>query len=105
MQVTLPPERYDHPYRDGPVIEKLLTLEEVRKLCESIGVGRYDACAGFIELQDGRRACFIVLPTDGFDTVEAYRRHELAHCAGRQAIRQNSAALAPAHSVPTSHPP
>ena len=28
MQVIAPPERYDHPYRDGPVIEKRLTVAE-----------------------------------------------------------------------------
>jgi hypothetical protein len=33
-------------------------------------------------MQDGSRACFIVLPSDGFDSVAAYRRHEQAHCNG-----------------------
>jgi hypothetical protein len=33
--VLAPPPRYDHPYRDGPVIERVLPLEEVRKLCIS----------------------------------------------------------------------
>ena len=82
MQITVPPERYDHPYRDGPVIEKLLTLEEVRKLCTAIGVGPFDGCAGYVTMSDGSRACYIVLPIDGFDTVAAYRRHELGHCDG-----------------------
>ena len=56
MQVTAPPERYDHPYRDGPVIEKLLTLEETRKLCTAIGVGQVDGCAGYVTMSDGSRA-------------------------------------------------
>jgi hypothetical protein len=79
--VLAPPERFDHPYRDGPVIEKLLTLEEVRKLCASIGIYA-DGCSAFINLQDGSRACWIILPSDGFDTVAAYRRHEVGHCNG-----------------------
>jgi hypothetical protein len=81
VQVTLPPPQYDHAY-PGIVIEKLLTLEEVRRLCDSIGVGAFDACAGFITLNDGSRACLIILPTDGFDTIAAYRRHEISHCNG-----------------------
>ena len=80
--VLAPPPRYDHPYRDGPVIEKLLTLEETRKLCTAIGVGSFDGCAGFIDMPDGTKACFVVLPVDGFDTVEAYRRHKVSHCNG-----------------------
>jgi hypothetical protein len=81
MPVTIPPERFDHAY-DGVVIEKLLTLEETRKLCTAIGVGPYDGCAGYISLEDGTKACLIILPTDGFDSVEAYRRHEISHCNG-----------------------
>ena len=83
MQVTVPPERYDHPYRDGPVIERLLTLEEVHKLCTAIGVGQVDGCAGYVTMSDGTKACFIVLPTDGPDPdLDRYRRHETAHCNG-----------------------
>ena len=82
MQVTVPPPEYDHAY-NGPVLEKVLPLAEARALCEQIGVGRYDGCAGFITLNDGSRACFIVLPTDGPDpNIENYRRHETAHCNG-----------------------
>ena len=81
--VLAPPPRYDHPYRDGPVIEKLLTLEETRKLCTSIGVGQVDGCAGYVTMSDGTKACFIVLPTDGPDPdLDRYRRHETAHCNG-----------------------
>ena len=81
--VTLPPPQYDHAF-PGIVIEKLLTLEETRKLCEQIGVGSFDGCAGFVQLQDGSRACFIVLPDqDAPDPIiDHSRRHELAHCNG-----------------------
>ena len=80
--VTLPPERYDHAF-PGVVIEKLLTLEEVRALCERIGVGQFDGCAGYVTMSDGTKACFVVLPTDGPDpNIENYRRQEIAHCNG-----------------------
>jgi len=79
MQVTVPPERYDHPYRDGPVVERVLPLDEVRRLCAEIGI-HADGCSGY--LQDGSKGCFIAIPTDGFDTVDAYRRHEIGHCNG-----------------------
>ena len=82
--VLAPPPRYDHPYRDGPVIEKLLTLEETRKLCTAIGVGQVDGCAAFITLLDGSKSCLVVLPSgDAPDPdVDHYRRHEIAHCNG-----------------------
>jgi len=38
--------------------------------------------AAFINLDDGTKACLIILPLDGFDSVEAYRRHEVGHCNG-----------------------
>jgi hypothetical protein len=82
MQVTVPPLRFDHPY-DGPVIERILPLEEVRKLCIYIGVRPADGCAGYVTMSDGTKACFIVLPTDGPDPdLDRYRRHETAHCNG-----------------------
>jgi hypothetical protein len=64
------------------VIEKLLTLEETRKLCTAIGVGQVDGCAGYVTMSDGTKASFVVLPTDGFDNIDNYRRHEIAHCNG-----------------------
>jgi hypothetical protein len=80
--VTPPPERYDFPY-PGQVVERILPLEETRKLCEQIGVGRYDACAGFITLNDGSRACFVVVPENGPDeNTDHYIRHEIGHCNG-----------------------
>jgi hypothetical protein len=80
--VTLPPPQYDHAY-SGVVIERVLPLEEARSYCQQIGVGRYDACAGYVILQDGSKACFIVLPTDAPDPdISHYRIHERAHCNG-----------------------
>jgi hypothetical protein len=76
MQVTVPPERYDH--YSGPVIERVLPLDEARKLCAEIGIYA-DGCAGIIQSSG---VCYIVVPSDGFDTVEAYIRHERGHCAG-----------------------
>jgi len=40
------------------------------------------ARSGYVTLQDGTQACFVVLPTDGFDNIDNYRRHEIAHCNG-----------------------
>lgn len=77
--VTLPPPQYDH--YSGPIIERRLSLEEARKFCASIGITA-DGCAGYINLQDGSKICLIVVPLDGFDTIEAYIRHEKGHCAG-----------------------
>jgi len=80
--VTPPPERYSGPF-DGQVIERVLPLAEAQKLCAAVGVGQVDGCAGFVMMQDGSRACFIVLPLDGPDPIlDHYRRHELGHCAG-----------------------
>jgi hypothetical protein len=59
-----------------------LPLDEARKVCDYIGIPNADACAGFVTLQDGSKGCFIAIPTDGFDSVDAYRRHEIAHCNG-----------------------
>jgi hypothetical protein len=80
MQVTIAPERYDHAY-PGQVIERVLPLEEARRFCASIGITA-DGCSAFVTGENGAQVCYIVLPVDGFDTVAAYRRHELAHCNG-----------------------
>ena len=80
MEVTAPPERYNFPY-PGQVIERVLPLDEARKLCASIGIYA-DGCSAFVTGENGSHACYIVLPLDGFDTVAAYRRHELGHCNG-----------------------
>jgi hypothetical protein len=79
MQVTTPPVEFDHPY-DGPVIERVLSLEDARQLCESLGNGLVDGCA-VIRTQD--RTCIIVVPLDGPDPIIAhYEQHEIAHCNG-----------------------
>ena len=76
--VTAPPERYDRPF-DGQVIERVLPLEEARKLCASIGIYA-DGCAAIIQPSG---ACYIVLPSDGPDPdISRYRAHETAHCNG-----------------------
>jgi hypothetical protein len=81
--VLAPPPQYDHAY-PGPIIEQILPLEEARKLCQAIGVGPFDGCAAFITLNDGSRACFIVVPSDDApDPVIAdYEKHEIGHCNG-----------------------
>ena len=82
MQVTVPPPEYDHAF-PGIVIEQILPLGEARALCDRIGVGQFDGCAGYVTMSDGTKACFIVLPTDGPDpNIDHYRRHEIAHCNG-----------------------
>jgi hypothetical protein len=80
MQVTVPPLKYDHAY-SGPVIERILPLAEARQLCASIGIYA-DGCSAFVTGENGSHACYIILPSDGFDTVAAYRRHETAHRNG-----------------------
>jgi hypothetical protein len=54
-------------------------LEQARRYCQQIGVGYVDACSG-LRVED--QACVVILPSDGFDTIAAYRRHEKAHCNG-----------------------
>jgi hypothetical protein len=40
------------------------------------------ARSGYVTLQDGTQACFVVLPTDGFDNIDNYRRHETLTVTG-----------------------
>ena len=68
-----PPARYNHPY-NGPVIERVIPLAELHKICGYDGA----ACAW---VTDG--TCYLVLPSDyGQASVPIYRRHETAHCNG-----------------------
>jgi hypothetical protein len=46
LTVIPPPVQYDHPYYNGPVIEYVLPLEQVRSYCQQIGNGYADACSG-----------------------------------------------------------
>jgi hypothetical protein len=72
-----PPARYNHPY-DGPVVERVMPVAEVRTLCTSQGASpRAVACSW---VSDG--TCYIVLPSDEQAPVSTYRRHETAHCNG-----------------------
>jgi hypothetical protein len=72
-----PPAQYSHPY-DGPVVERVMPVAEVRALCASQGASpRGVACSW---ASDG--ICYIVLPSDEQASVSIYRRHETAHCNG-----------------------
>jgi hypothetical protein len=71
------PAQYNHPY-DGPVVERVMHVAEVRTLCRSVGAsGSLVACAW---VSNG--TCNIVLPNDEPAPVSTYRRHEIAHCNG-----------------------
>jgi hypothetical protein len=69
-----PPDKYNHLY-NGPVVEYVISLAEVRDICGYDGV----ACSW---LADG--TCYRVLPSGGpgLASVSVYRRHETAHCNG-----------------------
>src|SRR6516164_7236368 len=72
-----PPAQYDHPY-DGPVVERVIPVAEVRALCTSQGASpRSVACSWVSD-----RTCYIVLPSDEQAPVSTYSRHESAHCNG-----------------------
>lgn len=77
VQVLEPPARYLHRYH-GQVIEQVLPVAEVRKICRTKGLWQADACSW-----EAKGKCFIVVPSNGpARDVEAYKRHELAHCNG-----------------------
>jgi hypothetical protein len=74
--VLEPPTQYVHPYH-GAVIERVLPLTEARRLCARMGA-RADACSW---IKGG--TCYLVIPSDGpVRDLNAYLRHELAHCNG-----------------------
>jgi hypothetical protein len=76
IYVLEPPTQYVHPYH-GQVIEQVLPLQEARNLCAHMGAPA-DACAW-----QNKNKCFIVIPTNGpVSDLNAYRRHEIAHCNG-----------------------
>jgi hypothetical protein len=72
-----PPVQYDHPY-DGPVVERVMLMAEVRALCTSLGASPRGVACSWVS--DG--TCYIVLPSDEQAPVSTYRRHEIAHCNG-----------------------
>jgi len=82
-----PPSQYNHPYYDGPVEERVLSVAEVRVLCDSLGASHSSADAS---APGGTAACawvnddtcFIILPDDELAPIDTYRRHETAHCNG-----------------------
>jgi hypothetical protein len=75
----LPPAYYDHP-PEIPVIEHVLAVEEVTKVCaERLGpppLGSWWGCATRL-YQGSKLVCVVYRIDDG--TV---RRHELGHCNG-----------------------
>jgi hypothetical protein len=72
-----PPARYNHSY-DGPVVEYLMPLAEVRELCMSRGASARGVACAWVD--DG--TCYLAIPSDGHAPVSVYRRHETAHCNG-----------------------
>jgi hypothetical protein len=72
-----PPARYNHPY-NGPVVERVMPVADVRALCMSKGASARGVACSWVS--DG--ACYIVLPNDEQAPVPTYRRHEIAHCNG-----------------------
>ena len=74
--VLEPPARYNHPY-SGPIIERVLPLDQARQTCAHMGAGA-DACSWVAS-----HKCFLVIPRDGpVKDLNSYRRHERAHCNG-----------------------
>jgi hypothetical protein len=58
IYVLEPPARYNHPY-SGPVIERVLPLNEARTLCAHGGAPA-DACAWVTH-----GTCYLVIPRGG----------------------------------------
>ena len=72
-----PPAQYNHAY-DGPVVERVLPVAEVRALCMSQGASPRGVACAWVSYG----TCYIVLPNDEHAPVSTYRRHEIAHCNG-----------------------
>jgi hypothetical protein len=76
IYVLEPPLRYNHAFA-GPVIERVLPLQEARQACAHMGVTA-DACSWVI-----KNKCYLVIPRGGpVKDLGGYRRHERAHCNG-----------------------
>ena len=76
LMVHEPPSQYNHRY-SGQVIERVLPLREARQACARVGLSS-DACSWTV-----KGKCFVVIPRDGpVPDLQAYRRHEVAHCNG-----------------------
>ena len=72
-----PPTRYNHPY-DGPVVERVMPVADVRALCTSQGASPRSVACSWVS--DG--TCYVILPNDEQAPVSTYRRHETAHRNG-----------------------
>ena len=72
-----PTEQYSHPF-NGPVVERVMPVAEVRSLCTSQGASPRGVACSWVS--DG--TCYLVLPNDEQAPVSTYRRHETAHCNG-----------------------
>ena len=72
-----PPAQYNHSY-DGPVVEHVMPVAEVRALCRSQGASPRGVACSWVS--DG--TCHLVLPNDERVPISTYRRHETAHCNG-----------------------
>jgi hypothetical protein len=72
-----PPAQYNHPY-DGPVVERVMPVAEVRALCTSQGASPRGVACSWVS----NGTCYMVLPSDEQAPVSTYRRHETAHCNG-----------------------
>jgi len=77
LNVLEPPAQYNHPY-NGPIVERVMPVAEVRALCTSKGASAKGVACSWVS--DG--TCYIVLPNDEQAPVSTYRRHETAHCNG-----------------------
>jgi hypothetical protein len=76
IYVLEPPARYTYPY-SGHIIERVLPLAEARRACAHMGV-HADACSWV-----AKQTCYLVIPRGGpVKNLNAYRRHERAHCNG-----------------------
>ena len=74
--VLEPPAQYHHSYA-GQVIERVLPLDQARQACARVGLSS-DACSW-----TARHKCFVIIPRSGpVRDLNAYRRHERAHCNG-----------------------
>jgi len=71
------PAQYSHPF-DGPVVERVIPVAEVRALCTSQGASPRGVACSWVS--DG--TCYMVLPSDEQAPASTYRRHETAHCNG-----------------------
>jgi hypothetical protein len=72
-----PPARYNHPY-NGQVDERVMPEAQVRSVCMAMGLDLLTVACSW----QSAGTCHIVIPNDGQTSVDAYRRHEIAHCNG-----------------------